>query len=43
MDAVGAGLASEQEALVPPFEPLQDQVHVEAPLVLLALVPAEQL
>lgn len=37
------GLFSEQEALVPPFKPLQDQVHSVAPSTLLILDPALQL
>jgi hypothetical protein len=40
--AVGAGLASEQEAVVPPFRPIQDHVYEDVPFTLLALVPAEQ-
>lgn len=40
--AVGAGLASEQEAVLPPFSPSQDHVQELAPSTLLALVPAEQ-
>ena len=38
-----AGLSSEHDAFVPPLEPLQFQVQVEAFSTLLALEPAEQL
>lgn len=41
-EAVGAGLASEQETFAPPFAPLQDHVQELVPSTLPALVPAEQ-
>ena len=34
--------ASEQEAFVPPPDPLHVHVHDDAPLTLLTLLPAEQ-
>jgi hypothetical protein len=36
-------LFSEQDAFVPPFEPLHIHVHAEVPSTLLPLVPVEQL
>ena len=42
MEAVGAGFASEQDAVVPPFSPSQDHVQALVPSTLETFVPAEQ-
>ena len=42
MGVVVVLFASSQVAVVPPFDPVQDQVYELVPLTLLALVPEEQ-